>query len=237
MHDEIYHAKGERKMKLRNKKIKQENGITLIALVVTIVVLLILAGVSINAVFNENGLIKKAQDAQNKMNEAQQSDLAQLDELDSWLENQVNGVEKGAKIISFTINSTTYQAEEGMTWRQAVEAGYFDDAEKTEQWYEQYGSAEKQLYNGKYEYAAGNTTTDYIITDAKCFKVAVYSKNPYVFPEATFYYKADKSVYNIIRNPQYGMIIPTGSQKSSTYAVKPDDQIVTNGSYDIYNND
>mgnify|MGYP002960780736 FL=1 len=124
MHDEIYHAKGERKMKLRNKKIKQENGITLIALVVTIVVLLILAGVSINAVFNENGLIKKAQDAQNKMNEAQQSDLAQLAELDSWLENQVNGVEKGAKIISFTINSTTYQAEEGMTWRQWIESKY-----------------------------------------------------------------------------------------------------------------
>ena len=43
-------------------KIKQEKGITLIALVVTIVVLLILAGVSVNAIFNENGLIKKAQE-------------------------------------------------------------------------------------------------------------------------------------------------------------------------------
>lgn len=124
MHEKVYHAKGERKMKLRNKKNKQENGITLIALVVTIVVLLILAGVSINALFDENGLIKKAQDAQNKMNEAQQNDLAQLDELDSWLENQVNGVERGAKIISFTINNTTYQAEDGMTWRQWIESKY-----------------------------------------------------------------------------------------------------------------
>ena len=40
-------------------KNKQERGITLIALVVTIVVLLILAGVSLNLVFNNNGIITK----------------------------------------------------------------------------------------------------------------------------------------------------------------------------------
>mgnify|MGYP003432484208 CR=1 FL=1 len=112
-----------------NKKSARRNysnqtGITLIALVVTIVVLLILAGVSLNAIFSENGIINRAKDAQNKMDQATQNDLAQLDELDSWLENQVNGVEKGAKIISFTINSTTYQAEEGMTWRQWIESKY-----------------------------------------------------------------------------------------------------------------
>ena len=39
------------------------NGITLIALVVTIVVLLILAGITISTVFSENGLIQKAQEA------------------------------------------------------------------------------------------------------------------------------------------------------------------------------
>ena len=40
-------------------KNKQEKGITLIALVVTIVVLLILAGVSISLVLNNNGVISK----------------------------------------------------------------------------------------------------------------------------------------------------------------------------------
>ena len=39
---------------------KRENGITLIALVVTIVVLLILAGITISLVFGSNGVIKKA---------------------------------------------------------------------------------------------------------------------------------------------------------------------------------
>ena len=42
---------------------KQQKGITLVALVVTIVVLLILAGISINAVLGDNGLITKAKDA------------------------------------------------------------------------------------------------------------------------------------------------------------------------------
>ena len=41
----------------------RKKGITLIALVVTIVVLLILAGVTISTVFSENGLIQKAQEA------------------------------------------------------------------------------------------------------------------------------------------------------------------------------
>ena len=41
------------------------NGITLIALVVTIVVLIILATVSINAVMGEDGLIKQAEKQDN----------------------------------------------------------------------------------------------------------------------------------------------------------------------------
>lgn len=38
----------------------EKNGITLIALVVTIVILLILAGVSLNLVFRNNGIVTKA---------------------------------------------------------------------------------------------------------------------------------------------------------------------------------
>ena len=43
--------------------LKKEKGITLIALVVTIVVLLILAGVSINLVIGNNGIITKSKEA------------------------------------------------------------------------------------------------------------------------------------------------------------------------------
>ena len=82
--------------KIMKTKIKQEKGITLIALVITIVVLLILAGVSINAIFSENGIINKAKDAQNKMNQATQNDLIGLNELD--------------KLISSLTDKTTEEA-------------------------------------------------------------------------------------------------------------------------------
>ena len=76
-------------------KIKQERGITLIALVITIVVLLILAGVSLNAIFSENGIIKRAKDAQNKMDQATQNDLDAINELNNWIDGKINGSSGG----------------------------------------------------------------------------------------------------------------------------------------------
>ena len=79
-------------MKTKNKRnYLKQNGITLIALVVTIVVLLILAGVSINALFGDSGIIKKAQDAQNKMNQATENDQKGINELSNWLDSKING--------------------------------------------------------------------------------------------------------------------------------------------------
>lgn len=49
---------------------QKSKGITLIALVVTIVVLLILAGVSINLILGENGLISKTKDSRDKTKDA-----------------------------------------------------------------------------------------------------------------------------------------------------------------------
>ena len=76
---------------MKNKRILKERGITLIALVVTIVVLLILAGVSLNAIFSENGIIKRAQDAQNKMDQAAENDQKGINELSNWLDSKING--------------------------------------------------------------------------------------------------------------------------------------------------
>ena len=70
---------------------KKNKGITLVALVVTIVVLLILAGVSINLVLGDNGIIAKAKEAQRKSAEASQNDLISMNELAQQLEEQING--------------------------------------------------------------------------------------------------------------------------------------------------
>ena len=75
-------------------KNKQEKGITLIALVVTIVVLLILAGVSISLVLNNNGVISKAKDAKNQYAEAQTNDEKQLEEIGDWIDEMETGIKK-----------------------------------------------------------------------------------------------------------------------------------------------
>lgn len=56
--------KWKSKRKVKNcKKVKKEQGITLIALVITIVILLILAGITINFIFSEGGIFNTAQKA------------------------------------------------------------------------------------------------------------------------------------------------------------------------------
>ena len=63
------------------KSIKEKRGITLIALAVTIIVILILAGVTIDAVFSEKGIINKAKEAANSMNNAVANDQKELNDL------------------------------------------------------------------------------------------------------------------------------------------------------------
>ena len=75
---------------MNEQKIK-EMGITLVALVVTIIVLLILAGVTITSLLGDNGIIKKAQEAVNKMNEAIQSEQAEINALIGELDNIIAG--------------------------------------------------------------------------------------------------------------------------------------------------
>ena len=60
---ETMHASNKLNTYLSQKQTTNQTGITLIALVVTIVVLLILAGITISLVFGQNGVIKKAQDS------------------------------------------------------------------------------------------------------------------------------------------------------------------------------
>ena len=59
-------------------KVKEENGITLIALVITIIVLLILAGVTIATLTGDNGLLKKTGVAKEQNEEATNEEKIKL---------------------------------------------------------------------------------------------------------------------------------------------------------------
>ena len=63
----------------KEKNKKYEGGITLVALVVTIVVLLILAGVSLNLVLNKEGILPRSKESKTKTEIAEVKEKAQSD--------------------------------------------------------------------------------------------------------------------------------------------------------------
>ncbi len=76
---------------LQNQKIIRERGITLIALVVTIIVLLILASISISVILGDNGLIEMAREAANKTNEAVEKEQGDMANIANDIKDYVNG--------------------------------------------------------------------------------------------------------------------------------------------------
>ena len=105
----------------RLNRLKSNQGITLIALVVTIVVLLILAGITINMLFSNGGIFKTAQDAANAWNEAVINEQASLDNIADQIANLVNGQVGGGtgtgggdeETVDITTVTEIVQKEEG----------------------------------------------------------------------------------------------------------------------------
>ena len=97
---------------LNNKK-----GITLIALVVTVVVLIILAGVSINAVLGDNGIIKKANQAASVTKEAEVKEAINRTILEFYLTDDYETLEDflKAKVTEGKIDSVTKNADGTLT--------------------------------------------------------------------------------------------------------------------------
>ena len=100
--------------------LKNKKGITLVALVVTIVVLLILAGVSINLVLGNNGIIAKAKDAETKSAEASQNDLKGMNGLVSEMEGALAGSGSGngntGSGNNFVTKNTEVTYPDGKVW-------------------------------------------------------------------------------------------------------------------------
>ena len=102
-----------------NSKIKQENGITLVALVITIVIIMILSIIAINTIFGENGLVRSAEKAKFESDKATAREQIELvlgsayiekstkkpgyndnEYLDNYVKERLPGVEIGEKEIA-----------------------------------------------------------------------------------------------------------------------------------------
>lgn len=80
---------------MKTKEVKTNRGITLIALVITIIVLLILAGVTIATLTGDNGILTKANEAKKETEIASVKEQAQLD-IANWVSERL---EKGEDTI------------------------------------------------------------------------------------------------------------------------------------------
>ena len=98
-------------------KTKEIKGITLITLAITIVVLIILAGVSINAVMGDDGIIKKAHNSANLTKEAEVKEAINRTILEFYLTNDYETLEDflKAKVTEGKIDSVTKNADGTLT--------------------------------------------------------------------------------------------------------------------------
>ena len=79
--------------KILFKKIKKQvQGITLIALVVTVIVLLILAGVAINLTVGDNGLFRRAQNAADTWQMAEQNEQKEMEQAGEFIDDYANNI-------------------------------------------------------------------------------------------------------------------------------------------------
>ena len=88
------------------KTFKNSKGITLVALVITIIILLILAGISISALTN-TGIFGKAKDAKQKSDEAALDQNTKLDEYESEINAYLPGQNNGGGGQGSGINANT----------------------------------------------------------------------------------------------------------------------------------
>lgn len=121
---------------MRTKEFNENKGITLIALVITIIVLLLLAGVAVNTLAGENGLINKTISAKNKSADAEIVENIKLAYINAQVgkyavenetftdvmkndleaiygENSVSGItDNGNGTYTLTLNNKTYDIDE-----------------------------------------------------------------------------------------------------------------------------
>ena len=92
--------------------LKKQKGITLIALVVTIVVLLILAGVTISLLLDENGIIAKSKDARTETRISQIEDEVGMWKQHNFINKESNQEQESADTMLASLNSRKLLTEE-----------------------------------------------------------------------------------------------------------------------------
>ena len=151
---------------MRNK------GVTLISLVVTIIVLLILAGITIGTIFDDNGIIEKAQEAANATEEAAKNDQAAINGLLNEMDSIINGIGGGNVPVIGSISGkiTWSTGSVTLTLTTDVEGVTIQYRKNSESNWTNYTSAVPSLLHGDKVYARGIKGGETVINE-KEFKI------------------------------------------------------------------
>ena len=137
MKDRKIQEKEKINMQLENKRKLQkskEKGITLIALVVTIIILLILAGVTLNMAMSGDGLFSRARNAADKYKKAQEDESQLVSEIEKEMNSEyvgayitgytptsdsctITGEQSGTGVTQTFTTTKEQENEEGLKWR------------------------------------------------------------------------------------------------------------------------
>ena len=203
----------------------KNKGVTLISLVVTIIVLLILAGITIGTIFNDNGIIKKAQEAANATEEAAKNDQAAINGLLNEMDSIINGTGGGQIPIIGSINGkiTWSTGSATLTLTTDVEGVTIQYRKNSESNWTNYTSAVPSLLHGDKVYARGVKGGETVINE-KEFKIQdtiaptvtianASSTTNSISATAT----ATDNEAGMGSNPQYTFYIKKTAEADSTY--------------------
>ena len=158
---------------MKSRKTKQEQGITLIALVITVVILIILATVTLNVVLGEGGLIQRAQEGKELTDQAQKDEQDEL----KGAEEFINGVLAGTDLPDNPDENEPYVDEsiavapeisEGMTPVKWNGSNWVQTEATDSEWYN-YG--EKKWAN---VVLGGATFNDGVLDESKTYSMLVW---------------------------------------------------------------
>ncbi len=209
-------------MRKKNVLFCKDNGITLVALVITIIILLILAGITINSLTN-SGLFGKAQEA------TRISELKEIEEFAriSYMERQLDEITEGnAATIAGVISDLR---EKGYTIKEVAGGTNSVTGVKLNKSEISMGknATEELIY--EYEYASGTTVRYFVEVDGKDYEIIFNNGEITVSTIATNLEDMDKlpevivtsSNSNIIEvsKPEEGKIVLTSKNNGGTVTI------------------
>lgn len=207
-----------------------KNGITLISLVVTIIILIILTGIIISFLLGENGIIKKTEDAKDVYESAANDEQEKLNNIDKEIDNYINGnstygkynKEKGINTPLLLTGITPFKYTFPTSYTMGETKSVTEDEINNHSWYEYGTDSETKRWANVITKNSEDTITGYWIWIPRyAYKLNGDDKTVdivFLVNDTDNYYDENGELQTAIRATQE---TPSPDTKGSNYVVHP----------------